>query len=39
MVDTLKECFVHITFEQISREKNRAENAMATLASLLQLSE
>ena len=35
MVDTLKACFVHITFEQISIEKNRATDAMATLASLL----
>ena len=39
MVDTLKACFFHITFEQIPREKNRAIDAMATLASLLQLLE
>ena len=37
MVDTLKACFVHITFEKIPREKKRVANAMATLASLLQL--
>ena len=39
MVDTLKVCFVHITFEKKFREKNRVADAMATLASLLQLSE
>lgn len=37
LVDILKECFVHIIFEQIPRDKNRATNVMATLASLLQL--
>ena len=37
MVDTIKAYFFHVTFEQISREKNRAADAMATLASLLQL--
>ena len=35
MIDTLKECFFHITFEKISRDKNRVADAMATLASLL----
>ena len=39
MVDTLKAYFVHITFEPIPREKNKAIDAMATLASLLQLWE
>ncbi len=39
MVNTLKACFVHITFEKIPREKNRAIDAMATLASLFQLLE
>ena len=37
MVDTLKACFVHINFEKITRDKNKAIDAMATLASLLQL--
>ena len=39
MVDTLKACFVHINFEKITRDKNKAIDAMATLASLLQLPE
>ena len=39
MVNTLKACFVHITFEQISIDKNRVADAMATLASLPQFLE
>ena len=35
VVDTLKEFFVDITFEQISRDKNRVADAMVTLGSLL----
>lgn len=35
MVDTLKACFIHITFEQNPRDKNKVGDVMATLASLL----
>lgn len=37
LVDTLKACFVPITFDLIPRDKNRANNAMPTLTSLVQL--
>ena len=34
IVNTLKACFAHITFEKIPRERNRAADVMATMASL-----
>lgn len=36
MVDDIKKYFVEITFQQIPRNDNKAVDAMATLASLLQ---
>lgn len=39
MVDNFKKYFVTIKFSQISRIDNKAANAMATIASMLQLSE
>lgn len=39
MVDDIKKYFVEITFEQIPRNDNKATDAMATLASLLQTQE
>ncbi|GLJ50601.1 hypothetical protein SUGI_1078000 [Cryptomeria japonica] len=37
MVDDLKQHFIRIDFEQIPREQNRAVDAMATIASLIDL--
>ncbi|GLJ53605.1 hypothetical protein SUGI_1143560 [Cryptomeria japonica] len=37
MVDKLKASFTTITFEQIPRDQNRVADAMATIASLLNL--
>lgn len=37
MVDDFKKYFVNITFEQIPRLDNKAVDAMATIASLLQI--
>lgn len=37
MVDDLKQHFTKIDFEQIPREQNRAADAMATIASLIDL--
>ena len=39
MVDDMKNYSSHITFQQVPRADNKAENAMATLASLLQMLE
>lgn len=39
MIDDLKKYFMDIKFEQIPRAKNKFVDAMATIASLLQLSE
>ena len=39
MVDDIKNYFAHITFQQIPRIDNKAADAMATLASLLQMLE
>ena len=39
MVDDLKKYFAHITFQQVPRADNKAADAMATLASLLQMPE
>ncbi len=39
MVDDLTKYFVHITFQQVPRADNKAADAMATLASLLQMPE
>ena len=39
MVDDMKKYFSHITFQQIPRTDNKAADAMATLASLLQMPE
>ena len=39
MVDDMKKYFSHITFQQIPRTDNKAEDAMETLASLLQMLE
>lgn len=39
MVDDIKKYFVEITFQQIPRNDNKAADAMATLASLLQTQE
>ena len=37
MIENLKKYFTLITFEQIPRDKTKAIDAMATLASLLQI--
>lgn len=37
MVDDFKQYFIKITFDKIPREKNRVANAMATIASLIDL--
>ena len=37
LVETLKESFIDITFEQIPRTNNRATDAMATIGSLLDI--
>ena len=39
MVDDMKQYFSHITFQQVPRADNKAADAMATLASLLQMPE
>ena len=39
MVDDMKRYFSHITFQQIPLAGNKAVDAMATLASLLQMPE
>ena len=39
MVDDMKKYFAHITFQQVPRADNKAADAMATLASLLQMPE
>lgn len=39
MVDDLKKYFSYITFQQVPQADNRVDNAMATLASLLQMHE
>ena len=39
MVDDMKNYFSHITFHQVPRIDNKVANAMATLASLLQMLE
>ena len=39
MVDDMKNYFAHITFHQVPRIDNKVANAMATLASLLQMLE
>lgn len=37
MVDDFKQHFMKLTFEKIPKEKNRATNAMAIIASLIDL--
>lgn len=37
MIDNFKPIFTTITFEEILREQNRATNAMAMIASLIDL--
>ena len=39
MVDDMKKYFAHITFQQVPRADNKVVDAMATLASLLQMLE
>ena len=39
MVNDMKQYFAHITFQQVPRADNKAADAMATLASLLQMPE
>ena len=39
MLDDMKKYFSHITFQQVPQENNKAIDAMATLASLLQMLE
>ena len=39
MVDDFKKYFTMITFEQIPRQENKAVDAMATIASLLDIEE
>ena len=39
MVDSLRWYFTFVSFQQIPRVKNKATNAMATLASLIQLEQ
>ena len=38
MVDDMKNYFSHITFQQVPHIDNKATDAMATLASLLQMT-
>ena len=39
LIDTLRNYFTFVTFDQISRAENKVADAMATLASILQLQE
>lgn len=39
MVDDLQKYFAHVTFQQIPQVDNKAADAMATLASMLQMPE
>ena len=39
LIDALRNYFIKVTFQQIPREKNKVVDAMATLASILQLHE
>ena len=39
LIDALRNYFIRVTFQQIPRVENKAIDAMATLASILQLQE
>ena len=39
LIDTLRNYFTFVTFQQILRAENKVVDAMATLASILQLQE
>ena len=39
MVDSLRNYFTFVTFQQIPKAENKAADAMATLASILRLEE